>query len=346
MDDDQPCEEEQKLMEEIKEMKAKIKVARKEVADADYVTATENQQPLGRLKFKVRKELHGHLAKLTDLQWGNESTNLITAGQDGKIFLWDAFSCAKLNAIFLKTAWVMSCRFNPDNTRVASGGLDNLLSIHNLDDTEAEPVELTGHDGYLACIRFTDAKHCVTSSGDKTCAFWDLETGKIVHRFEGHDNDVNALALADSHRHFVSASSDHTAKLWDLRERHCRATYEGHEMDVNGVDYFPQCDYAFATSSDDGSCRMWDIRADQMLANFSDEFIQCGSTCLSVSRSGRLLIAGYDDYNCHVWDTLLEERVGIMLGHDNRISCLGISPSGLAVATGAWDNNSFIWTAK
>ncbi|PAA50097.1 hypothetical protein BOX15_Mlig012466g2 [Macrostomum lignano] len=347
MEDDQPCEEELKLVAEIKEMKARIRTARKEAADADYVTETENLPPLGRLKFKVRKELHGHLAKLTDLHWGKNSDTLVTAGQDGKLFVWDVYKCMKQNAVFLNTAWVMAVSFSPDNTRVASGGLDNILSIHNLEEPEGgTPIELSGHDGYIASIRFTDASHCVTSSGDKSCALWDLQAGKIVHQFLGHENDVNALALASHSQHFASASSDKTAKLWDLREQHCRATYWGHELDVNGVDYFPQCDYAFATSSDDGSCRMWDIRADQMLANLGDDFIQCGSTCVAVSRSGRLVMAGYDDYNCHVWDLLLEERIGIMLGHDNRISCIGVSPNGIAVATGAWDNNSFIWTAK
>lgn len=30
--------------------------------------------------------------------------------------------------------------------------------------------------------------------------------------------------------------------------------------------------------------------------------ILCGITSVALSRSGRLLFAGYDDYNCYVWD--------------------------------------------
>uniref|UniRef100_A0A182NLN6 Uncharacterized protein n=1 Tax=Anopheles dirus TaxID=7168 RepID=A0A182NLN6_9DIPT len=59
--------------------------------------------------------------------------------------------------------------------------------------------------------------------------------------------------------------------------------------------------------------------------------------------SGRLLLAGYDDFNCNVWDTLKAERAGILAGHDNRVSCLGVTENGMAVATGSWDSFLRVW---
>ena len=35
-------------------------------------------------------------------------------------------------------------------------------------------------------------------------------------------------------------------------------------------------------------------------------------------KSGRLLLAGYDDFNCNVWDTLKGERVGVLTGEGGR----------------------------
>jgi guanine nucleotide-binding protein G(I)/G(S)/G(T) subunit beta-1 len=51
-----------------------------------------------------------------------------------------------------------------------------------------------------------------------------------------------------------------------------------------------------------------------------------------------VLFAGYDDYNINIWDTLKGERVGVLAGHDNRISCLGVSDDGIALCTGSWDS--------
>jgi WD40 repeat protein len=39
-----------------------------------------------------------------------------------------------------------------------------------------------------------------------------------------------------------------------------------------------------------------------------------------------------------VWDTLRGERVGTLQGHDNRVSCLGVSNDALSLCTGSWDS--------
>lgn len=34
---------------------------------------------------------------------------------------------------------------------------------------------------------------------------------------------------------------------------------------------------------------------------------------------------------------------GVLAGHDNRVSCLGVTDDGMAVATGSWDSFLKIW---
>ena len=47
---------------------------------------------------------------------------------------------------------------------------------------------------------------------------------------------------------------------------------------------------------------------------YNHEMIVCGITSVAFSKSGRLLLAGYDDFNCNVWDILKGDRVGILTG--------------------------------
>ena len=68
------------------------------------------------------------------------------------------------------------------------------------------------------------------------------------------------------------------------------------------------------------------------------ESILCGITSVGFSVSGRLLFAGYDDFECKVWDVLRGERVGTLSGHENRVSCLGVSNDGISLCTGSWDS--------
>lgn len=43
---------------------------------------------------------------------------------------------------------------------------------------------------------------------------------------------------------------------------------------------------------------------------YSHDNIICGITSVAFSKSGRLLLAGYDDFNCNVWDSMKSERAG------------------------------------
>merc|ERR1712001_221585 len=79
------------------------------------------------------------------------------------------------------------------------------------------------------------------------------------------------------------------------------------------------------------------------MAQYSHDNIICGVTSVAFSKSGRLLMAGYDDFNVNVWDTLRVERAGVLAGHDNRVSCLGVTEDGMAVCTGSWDSFLKIW---
>jgi guanine nucleotide-binding protein G(I)/G(S)/G(T) subunit beta-1 len=38
-----------------------------------------------------------------------------------------------------------------------------------------------------------------------------------------------------------------------------------------------------------------------------------------------------------VWDVTRGEKVGSLVGHENRVSCLGVSNDGISLCTGSWD---------
>ncbi|XP_044167636.1 guanine nucleotide-binding protein G(I)/G(S)/G(T) subunit beta-1 isoform X1 [Acropora muricata] len=333
------------LRQEAEILKAQIRDARKAVCDTSLSQVTQNIEPVGRIQMRTRRTLRGHLAKIYAMHWATDSRNLVSASQDGKLIVWDSYTTNKVHAIPLRSSWVMTCAYAPSGNYVACGGLDNICSIYSLKTREGNvrvSRELPGHTGYLSCCRFTDDNQILTSSGDMTCALWDIETGQQTTTFAGHTGDVMSLSLSPDSKSFVSGACDASAKLWSIHDGICKQTFTGHESDINAVVYFPNGS-AFATGSDDATCRLFDIRADQELMVYAHDNIICGITSVAFSKSGRLLLAGYDDFNCNVWDTLKGDRAGVLAGHDNRVSCLGVTEDGMAVATGSWDSFLKIW---
>jgi len=333
------------LRQEAETLKNAIRDGRNKAKDVEFVDEGAKVDPVGRIYMKTRRTLRGHLAKIYAMHWAKDSRNLVSASQDGKLIVWDSYSTNKVYAIPLRSSWVMTCAYAPSGSFVACGGLDNICSIYSLKSREGNvrvSRELPGHTGYLSCCRFLDDNRIVTSSGDMTCALWDIETGQQTTAYNGHTGDVMSLSLSPDNRTFVSGACDASAKLWDIRDGTCKQTFPGHESDINAVTFFPN-GYAFATGSDDATVRLFDIRADQELAMYSHDNIICGVTSVAFSKSGRLLLAGYDDFNCNVWDSIRSERAGVLAGHDNRVSCLGVTEDGMAVCTGSWDSFLKIW---
>mmetsp|Transcript_28922 Transcript_28922/g.42886 ORF Transcript_28922/g.42886 Transcript_28922/m.42886 type:complete len:353 (-) Transcript_28922:401-1459(-) len=338
---------------EVEKLKGEIDSIRSDKNDKTMIDVSSASGPLRELRkppaTKLRRTLKGHFGKIYAMHWAGDSEELVSASQDGKLIVWNALSTNKVEAVPLRSSWVMTCAFEQThNKMVACGGLDNLCSLYHLGEGQnvRAAKELTGHDGYLSCCRFIDEGHIITSSGDSTCIRWDSETGEIINTFSDHTGDVMSLSICpDNQNVFVSGSVDATAKIWDVRTGKCVQTHTGHESDINSVDFFPDGN-TFGTGSDDSTCRMFDLRCYNEVNRFGHDKILCGITSVQFSKSGRLLFAGYDDFNCYVWDTLSNGKTHafqLPTPHENRISCLGVNGKGDALCTGSWDTFLKIW---
>jgi len=343
----------EQIKKEIADFKTRIEAHRTEAGDQvlPEVAQAKNVQILS-VNFRARRILKGHFGKIYAMHWAYDSKHLVSASQDGKLIIWNAVTTNKVHAIPLRSSWVMTCAYSPSGNLVACGGLDNICSVYKLPSNGMAPkegqqqktyCELAQHEGYLSCCRFIQDDEIVTSSGDSTCILWDVEAKAPKAIFNDHKGDVMSVAIYDKEETFVSGSIDATAKLWDHRNKKaCVKTFVGHESDINSVCFFPD-GYAVGSGSDDSSCRLFDVRAYAQLCKYASDKILCGITSVSFSKTGRMLFAGYDDHNCYVWDVQLGTLANQLAGHENRVSCLGVSDDGKALCTGSWDTTLKMW---
>src|SRR5207247_9691666 len=63
-----------------------------------------------------------------------------------------------------------------------------------------------------------DAKLLLTGGEDKTMRLWDLEAGKEVRRFEGHEGKVRAVAFSADGKQAASGCvlGDANLRVWDV----------------------------------------------------------------------------------------------------------------------------------
>merc|ERR1740123_2658271 len=203
---------------------------------------------------KNRNTCTGHFGKIYALHWGPDNNAIVTASQDGKLIIWSSHTGNKQLAITLNSAWVMTCAFSKSYDFIASGGLDNTVSIFKTSNGNQNPNapqggrfrskdlyrELEKHDGYLSCARFISDGELMSASGDGTCILWDVESRTAKRIFMDHTGDVMSIDLnKDNPKLFCSGSVDATAKVWDMRAgERCVANFAGHRSDINTVRWF------------------------------------------------------------------------------------------------------------
>ncbi|KAM9764733.1 guanine nucleotide-binding protein subunit beta-5b isoform 1-T2 [Menidia menidia] len=338
------------LKKESDSLKKKLEEERGKLNDVELHQVAEKVELVGALSIKTRRVLKGHGNKVLCTDWCKDRRRLVSSSQDGKVIVWDAFTLNKEHGVTLPCTWVMACAYAPSGCAVACGGLDNKCSVIplSLDSTEnlaAKKKSVAMHTNYVSGCTFTSSDmQLLTSSGDGTCALWDVESGQLLQSFHGHTADILSLDLAPSEtgNTFVSGGCDMKANVWDMRSGQNIQSFESHESDINCVKYYPSGD-AFASASDDATCRFYDLRADREVAVYQKDSVIFGATSVDFSLSGRLLFAGYNDYTINVWDALKGTRVSILFGHENRVSSVRVSPDGTALCSASWDNTLRIW---
>jgi len=333
---------------ESENLKAQIKTNIEAVKDTTLNKFTNDLPALPNTSMKLRRTLKGHLGKIYALQWAEDSLTLASASQDGKLLVWNAVTCLKINALALPSNWVMTCGYGGNGEFVASGGLDNTCTVWNLrSGNPSKPVrELSGHGGFLSCCRFLDSKQIATSSGDHSCAVWDIESANRITEFRKHEGDVMFLSLNTDKSMFVSGSCDKNCIVWDTKSGKATHTLYGHEKDVNSVAFFPGGN-SFCSASEDGTVRLWDLRSMNEINRYVLDGGAAGPanpTSVAFSQSGRLLFSAYADHPVAIWDTLKADKKGQVSGHDKRVTSIGISHDGTALCTASWDTFLKVWT--
>jgi WD40 repeat protein len=103
-----------------------------------------------------------------------------------------------------------------------------------------------------------DETSILTASEDASIILWDVETGEVIRRYQGHERAVWCLDVSPDGRYIISASDDGVVILWDFETGEELRRFTAHTAWVPDVVFSPDSQTAFSVSLD-GALIEWQI---------------------------------------------------------------------------------------
>ncbi|XVF22103.1 hypothetical protein REPUB_Repub12eG0145000 [Reevesia pubescens] len=123
--------------------------------------------------------------------------------------------------------------------------------------------KLRGHRNAVYCAIFDrSGRYVITGSDDRLVKIWSMETAFCLASCRGHEGDITDLAVSSNNILVASASNDFVIRVWRLPDGLPVSVLRGHTGAVTAIAFSPRPAFAFQllSSSDDGTCRIWDAR--------------------------------------------------------------------------------------
>jgi len=164
---------------------------------------------------RMLAKLEGHTDGITQVVFGPDGSELVSASHDGTVRLWRV-GAATAEAVMTHAGPVLGVAVSPDGTRVVSGCSDGAVRIWNKDGRLAETLK--GHQATVTAVAWSpDGRAIASASTDRTVRVWDVASLRERDSMPGHVVGIAALAFSPDGRTLASGSFDGWVRLWNAQ---------------------------------------------------------------------------------------------------------------------------------
>ena len=345
---------------------------------------------LGDLEAELQR-LEGHTDMIQCVALSPDGKHVLTAGHDRTIRVWDVQKGRQLHRFIGHThPWVKVVLYLPDGKRALSGGNEGVVRLWTVDNAKeirtfpaqktptkagstgakapsgpaapapimmskaaGGPMGATVTGGGVLCLAVSpDSRYFLAGSADKTLKLWELETGKEIRQYPGHQNGVSAVAISPDGKKAVSGclgqiqpnlsagANSRTIRLFDVDTGKFIRSFNGHQGGIWGLAFSPDGNQ-FVSCGEDSTVRLWDVQTAKEIRRFSGHTAPV--LCVTFSSDGKYLLSGGRDKSIRLWNAATGQELRRFEGHRDAVTSLVISRDGQVFLSGSQDRTARTW---
>jgi len=209
------------------------------------------------------RSFEGHTDIILSVDFSPDGRYALSGSRDTTLRLWEVNTGYEVRRFAGHTDCILSAAFSPDGRYVLSGSSDKTLRLWEV-ETGREVWRLVGRAEVSSVSFSPDGRYVLLGKNifgepdEKNISLLEIETGKEIRNFEGHDHNVNSVVFSPDGRYALTGGFDKTLRLWEVETGREVRRFEGHEDHVESVSFSPDGRYALS-GSDDNTFRLWEI---------------------------------------------------------------------------------------
>ena len=200
----------------------------------------------------LARVLTGHEGPVNDLALSANGQQLLTAGADKSVRLWNVADGALVRTFAGAQAEVTRVVFSADGTQVVASSLDKSVHIWTLADG-APQTALIHSETVHAMAQSRDGTRLATACADGLVRIWNRATGREWERMPGHPEGTADLLFLGESFELASAGAD---KLVRISTPAGQRLIVAHEAKLNAL-AFTTNGAQIATAGDEPVLRFW-----------------------------------------------------------------------------------------